>query len=732
MSNKLKLKVRTKLPASLDGRTGINVVKDGLTYHLDLDYSRLVQSSQFDPTNDLLAAWNKATGAWNTINPASLTAGSFHSTTAATDTVPDGTSLVAIQRTSPSATALTLPLLANQGGKALVIVDWSTSVTDHTITITPASGVGTTIMKAANWTIKSSAGQPAAVVIYPSIDLNGWGIAPLTVSFQQSGTGAVVRTMQDKARDIFSVKDFGPTANGIADDSGAFSLAAKAATAASLPTNSTVTTAQSCTVFVPAGTYLLSTMVDTGGRSVDWILEDGATITNPTNLNGRVVRESGLRMARTTHYGCYDTACSLSVTANYSPDEPPAISGFSSDSQISTYAGRDSVTAYIANTLPPALYTLTAPTYTATTVSCPTPVDPKKLKVGMVIDTAHSPKWSGFIRSWAADGSSITVSAWYQNGGGAGTPTSGVNAIVNPFTKIWAQNSGVTLTASSYGTAAAGYELDVYNSQADSNPYATGSIIGQTWGFDSCAVGPNKCSAGFVSRGLWKTGYVSDNALATAVGFATKGAENIGFSYESSSVAGTGFRTLYNGALSFGVTNGGDIEFGRTDAASTTVFDWHSSGNAIDYDARISCSGGTATIGQATLSYVAATHSFSGPVSVNASFQSSVSPGAATVHTLDASSQGGISVATGANAIICPVGQGVLLSVVNSSVSSNCGLFFIAAGAVALITAVGSEFVVSTSPAAGKSGVGFDGTNYRIYNNTGSSVTYKAASVRTA
>lgn len=554
------------------------------------------------------------------------------------------------------------------------------------------------------------------------------------------------------------------------------------------------------------------------------------------------MRESGLRMARYPHYGCYDTACTFSVTANYNDDEPPAVSGLSSNSQISTYAGRDSVAVYMANTAPAALYTLapllaptngalsataggtlaattyyvrstwvnasgetlgatetslavaannvlnvaapaspptgatgwnvyvstaagtetkqnsaalglttawvepttgliagaalpatntTGPTYTATTVSCPTFVDPKKLKVGMIIDTAHSPKWSGFITAWASDGSSITVSAWYQNGGGGvgGTPANNVNAIVNPNTKIWAQNSGVTLSASSYGSAAAGYELDVYNSQADSNAYVTGSIIGQTWGFDSYAIGPNKCSAGFVSRGLWLASYVSDNALAGGVGYVTKGAENIGYSYESSPVGGTAFRALYGGRTSFGVTNNGFMNFGRTDAASTTVFNWFSSGFSVAYDARITCNGGTASVGQATLSYVAASHNFLGPITVNASYKSSVSPGAAGVHTLDASSQGGISVNTGSNAIICPTGQGVLLSVVNSNVNFNAGLFYIGRGVVLAISANGSEFVASTTPSAGQSGIGFDGTNYRVYNNTGSTVVYKAASI---
>lgn len=44
------------------------------------------------------------------------------------------------------------------------------------------------------------------------------GIQASKLAFQQAGAGAVTRTVQDKDRDIVSVKDFGAVGNGIADD----------------------------------------------------------------------------------------------------------------------------------------------------------------------------------------------------------------------------------------------------------------------------------------------------------------------------------------------------------------------------------------------------------------------------------------------------------------------------------------------------------------------------------
>jgi len=68
------------------------------------------------------------------------------------------------------------------------------------------------------------------------------------VGFQQAGTGAVVRTAQDKMREWVSVKDFGAVGDGVADDTAAIQAA----------------TSASKSVFFPPGTYKIS------GSSVGW------------------------------------------------------------------------------------------------------------------------------------------------------------------------------------------------------------------------------------------------------------------------------------------------------------------------------------------------------------------------------------------------------------------------------------------------------------------------------
>lgn len=100
---------------------------------------------------------------------------SFQSAPAAANIISPGTSLLAIQRAAPAATTITLPAIAAQGSKPIQIVDWSTAVAAHAITITPATG---TIMRQPSWSLLSTADQLSGVTLYPSPDLNGWVIAP--------------------------------------------------------------------------------------------------------------------------------------------------------------------------------------------------------------------------------------------------------------------------------------------------------------------------------------------------------------------------------------------------------------------------------------------------------------------------------------------------------------------------------------------------------------------------
>lgn len=83
------------------------------------------------------------------------------------------------------------------------------------------------------------------------------------VSYTPAGTGAVATNVQTKLRETVSVKDFGAAGDGVTDDTAAIQSAATAC----------LTTGQ--TLFVPAGTYKITSTITISGISV--ICEDPRT-----------------------------------------------------------------------------------------------------------------------------------------------------------------------------------------------------------------------------------------------------------------------------------------------------------------------------------------------------------------------------------------------------------------------------------------------------------------------
>jgi hypothetical protein len=137
----------------------------------------------------ILYLWNPAISAYQPATPAlweqyflPLISGyAFQSINGTGQAVVAGTSLAAVQRAAPSTTAVTLPTLANQfaSGKKLQIVDFSTAVTNHVITLSVPEIVSPpTVMGQATLQMLSTAVQLAGVMLQPSPDLNAWVVAP--------------------------------------------------------------------------------------------------------------------------------------------------------------------------------------------------------------------------------------------------------------------------------------------------------------------------------------------------------------------------------------------------------------------------------------------------------------------------------------------------------------------------------------------------------------------------
>lgn len=124
----------------------------------------------------------------------------------------------------------------------------------------------------------------------------------------------------------------------------------------------------------------------------------------------------------------------------------------------------------------------------------------------MVIDTLHSPKWTGVVTDVNYDTSSIFVDAWYLDKSSpaqTGVPLDRTGALVNPNNKIWGQNTNVFLDNNSQAPYAVGYELGIVDNRSVKTGY--------TWGFDCVNLGAQKGTYAFTQRGAFNVGYASDD-----------------------------------------------------------------------------------------------------------------------------------------------------------------------------------------------------------------------------
>lgn len=136
-------------------------------------------------------------------------------------------------------------------------------------------------------------------------------------------------------------------------------------------------------------------------------------------------------------------------------------------------------------------------------------------KPGQIIDTAHTPKWSGVITSVDNVLHRAYVSAWYlaNASGTTGTPLNGVGCVINITTKLFGQNTAVWFgVGSSSDIDGHGYELDMVWWKAG---------LGVYYGFDAVAYGEYQPAINYAhaarwggSAAKWYGGYYSEDTLA--------------------------------------------------------------------------------------------------------------------------------------------------------------------------------------------------------------------------
>ncbi len=414
------------------------------------------------------------------------------------------------------------------------------------------------------------------------------------------------------------------------DDTSLFERAAKAAKARVNIVSQAyagVPRADVCLVGVPPGDYTLSQLLDVGNRHVHWVVDNAAIVVGINYINGKVIRPEN-RTTNSEPHGTADYAVGWSVVAGGDiVDRSAGVTGVADTGQLASYPNRDKVALFVSARPNPALVDVSSATYTSSTVTS-NPLSTsqmKKLRRGMIIDTKHATRWSGFLDSWNSDGSVLTVLEWRPAGGTmnsplpAGTPPDGTGFLLNAFTKLWAQNSTAHLTPEGTEDALIGHEYSLYNTRRDFNDRNLEAAGNSFWGELMSLAGGGSYkmgAAGYVVAGPWKYGYAVRGLTGVEAGFhyQTTLSTGDGFTYKGGSRAFVGMNLTWD--ETFTVSSVGNIQIGASAASSTKLVDFRTSGNGNSYDYRIEVSGGGAagSPGGATVRHLAVNNAFGGNV----------------------------------------------------------------------------------------------------------------------
>lgn len=162
-----------------------------------------------------------------------------------------------------------------------------------------------------------------AINQYPQLKSND---GSSNVNFTQAGSNAATRSVQDKLRDMVSVKDFGAVGNGIADDTIAIQNALTAGSAVQ------------CSIWLPAGTYKVSSRLVVPTRT--GLVSDGSA----------TIYATAAGFNNTAVVGAYSNNSAVidlsgQTTAPFTPNDRQLIQGIRIISEVSDGRAVDAIVA---------------------------------------------------------------------------------------------------------------------------------------------------------------------------------------------------------------------------------------------------------------------------------------------------------------------------------------------------------------------------------------------------
>ncbi len=167
-------------------------------------------------------------------------------------------------------------------------------------------------------------------------------------------------------------------------------------------------------------------------------------------------------------FGTFENAAVESIIANDASGRAEVLGiRLEDDHMLAIYTNRDSVASYRSNRTRKPTYNIDNVKYTVNSVTVPDGIDLSKIKNGMIIDTKHNPKFSGFIVG--VEGKKILINNWYKVGNTSkGQVPSGTTGIlVDPMTTPWVDNANLYLDAEDDSLDGVVFEAGIINEKAD-------------------------------------------------------------------------------------------------------------------------------------------------------------------------------------------------------------------------------------------------------------------------
>ena len=247
---------------------------------------------------------------------------------------------------------------------------------------------------------------------------------------------------------------------------------------------------------------------------------------------------------RAAPFGQFNDAAAFSIGSNQT-NALAQVNGFTTIPQLGNVnnGSWSTLTLYVANTARPILATASAANYSATQLLPVTNLSANvvaqlqkelatctsTVPICSVISTNHSPPYMGAITAVAADGSSLTVSGWFQSGNNSTgqIPSNGVDAYIDPDSHSYTANFTSNLRYDSFSNFTTGLEIDVLNSKAT---YIGNGNVGNSLGLTTNCHGPYVCSQAYIALGAagspFYQGYLSQG---NTYGFSSQGDSTAGY-----------------------------------------------------------------------------------------------------------------------------------------------------------------------------------------------------------